>query len=177
MKCWFCDAENIQGSDLCEQCGEDLTKPVYDRFHDPIERDLLRRRLVDLMNSEIVEVPSSTTVREVLGRITETGKYCALVVDGGRLVGILTERDVLLKLADDFGRCADRPVKDFMTADPESLSYDAPVAFALNRMMVGGYRHIPILRDDKPAGLVSVRDILAYLVQRLPGTITENAGT
>ena len=58
-----------------------------------------------------------------------------------------------------------------MTPNPETLADDAPVAFALNRMMVGGYRHVPILREGRPAGVLSVRDILGYLVQLVPETI------
>lgn len=171
MKCWSCDCDNLEGVDACARCGEDLTTPAYDRFADPIERDLLHHRLGELVVPGCIEVPSTAGVGEVVRRIHEDGKQCALVVDNGRLVGILSERDVLLKTADRWQACADQPVRDFMTPNPETLADDAPVAFALNRMMVGGYRHVPILHEGRTAGVLSVRDILGYLVQLLSDTI------
>ncbi|WP_161967338.1 cyclic nucleotide-binding/CBS domain-containing protein [Fimbriiglobus ruber] len=87
-----------------------------------------------------------------------------LVTDAsGRLVGILTERDFLTKVAGsaDF---ASRPVAAFMTRHPETVRLADPLAFALGKMAGGGYRHLPVVADGKPVGVVSVRDILRYIV-------------
>ena len=69
------------------------------------------------------------------------------------------------------------PVSDHMTANPVTLQADDPVAYALNRMMVGGYRHIPVQRDGKLVGVASVRDILGYLVKRFPELVTAGAAS
>jgi CBS domain-containing protein len=61
-----------------------------------------------------------------------------------------------------------------MTPRPETLKAGDPLAFALNRMMVGGYRHIPIEEDGKLAGIVSVRHVLKYLTSRFPDAIPES---
>ena len=62
----------------------------------------------------------------------------------------------------------DRPVSGFMTAPPETLEPDAKVAFAVQRMAVGGYRHIPIVGGGgELGGIVSVRDILRYLTDKM----------
>jgi CBS domain-containing protein len=63
----------------------------------------------------------------------------------------------------------DRPVAEVMTPDPESLGPDDGIAFALNRMVVGGFRHI-FIKDDKggPPALLSQRDVVAFIVARMP---------
>ena len=94
----------------------------------------------------------------------------AIVVERGATVGIFTDRDILNKLADSFAARAHLPVRDFMTPDPETLEHDVPIAFGLNRMMVGGCRHIPILCEGRLAGMVSVRNVLSFLVERLGET-------
>jgi CBS domain-containing protein len=56
-----------------------------------------------------------------------------------------------------------------MTRDPESLPLDASVAWVLNRMCVGGFRHVPVVdRDGRPAFVISVRDVVEFLVERFP---------
>ena len=56
-----------------------------------------------------------------------------------------------------------------MTADPVTLETSDKIAFALHKMNVGGYRHVPILFDGKLAGVISIRDILRYLTERIAG--------
>ena len=87
---------------------------------------------------------------------------CVLAVENDLLVGILTERDLLLKLETaDFSR----PVRELMTPDPEVLQLDDPIVYALHRMAVGGYRHVPLVDDDgRPVGILSVKEIVHYVV-------------
>ena len=98
---------------------------------------------------------------------------CVLVVERGRLVGIVTERDLLLKLDEsDMGAALARPVSDLMTVDPETLSADEPIAFALNYMSDGGYRHVPLVdAEHHPTGVVSIRDVVDYLADCFPLTV------
>ena len=92
------------------------------------------------------------SVREVVQQLHNGGHHCAVVLKDDGIVGIFTERDILQKLADRFESRADAPVSDYMTPDPDTLRVGDPVAFGLNRMMVRGYRHIPVLKDGKLAG-------------------------
>ena len=93
---------------------------------------------------------------------------CLLVVEPGELIGIFTERDVLLKLNDRTAELADRPVSEFMTKNPQSLPATAKIAFAVQRMDQGGFRHVPITGPDgRPVGVFSVRDILGYLTRKM----------
>ena len=90
---------------------------------------------------------------------------CVLVVDGGRLAGIFTERDFLTRVLAKELDADGTPIEKVMTRAPEYLYKDDPVAFALNKMSVGNYRHIPLIdAGHRPVGLVSVKDIFHRLV-------------
>ena len=176
MKCPFCNFENLEGVDQCARCSVDLTDPDDLRDRSEIELDLLNRPLGELIAQDYVTVDRNLSVCEVVQRLNEHDRHFAIVLDGDVIAGIFTERDILYKLADQFDARADTRVSEFMTPDPETLQCDDPVAFGLNRMMVGGYRHIPIERDGKLAGVVSVRDILGYMLDRFGDSLpTETA--
>ena len=109
------------------------------------------------------------SLAEAIGLMREHRVGCLLVVEGERLVGIITERDLLLKLgAGDLSR----PVRDFMTREPEVLTLDAPIVYALNKMSVGGFRHVPLVdAERRPVGVVSVKDIIDYIVDFFPNDV------
>ena len=87
-----------------------------------------------------------------------------LVVDKGELVGIFTEKDVFAKTSSGDVDLESLKLSEIMTSDPQSLEDDtATLAQALYLMAVGGYRHIPILKDGKPTGFCSIRGILRYI--------------
>jgi CBS domain-containing protein len=110
-------------------------------------------------------LPPATSLRTAIDRMNESSVGCVLVEEDGQLVGIFTERDVLTKVA-GVGIDVDRtPLARLMTRDPESLSPDDRITFALNRMSVGGFRHIPLVDDDgRPVGVVSMRNVVDYMV-------------
>jgi len=102
-------------------------------------------------------------VGDAIRLLREHGIGCVLVEEGGRLVGILTERDVLQKLeAGD----VDQPVRRYMTPDPEVLAPADPIVFVLNKMSVGGFRHVPLVDGEhRPVGVVSVKDVVGFLAE------------
>ena len=89
----------------------------------------------------------------------------ALVADGGNLVGIFTDRDAVLKVAGLPLRS--RPIAELMTRDPVVLRHDDTVAVAIHKMAVGGFRHIPIVEDGRPIGIVSARDVFGHLAEMI----------
>lgn len=175
MECPFCSYDNLEGVDQCARCQADLTHITGAAEELDIERDLLSRPLSDLLAKDYVVVSPKLSVAETIRKIADDGCHCAIVVDNDAIEGIFTERDVLRKVADQFDAQADRPVAEFMTPNPATLQHDVPVAFALNRMMVGGYRHVPIEQDGTLAGMVSVRDILNYLAKEFSDVITAHS--
>lgn len=168
MNCPLCGFDNIEGVDQCDRCRTDLTDLcTNDDPRTDIERSLMCDELGDVAGQDYIEVSAGDRVRDVIERMADDGHHCAIVVDDGEPVGILTERDVLRRIAHRFDEVADTPIGDHMTPNPESRQWEDPVAFGLNHMMVGGYRHIPLKRDGRLSGMVSVRDVLRYLVERI----------
>src|SRR5262245_52098871 len=93
-----------------------------------------------------VVVDASSTVIDAVNAMNEHHIGCVLVQRSGKLVGIFTERDVLTRVAFRDGNRALK-VEAVMTPKPETLEATESLAFALNKMSVGGYRHIPVVDD------------------------------
>jgi CBS domain-containing protein len=148
---------------------------------DSSQRELDEQRLGEaIVNSPLaalepkpaVAVGADTTIREAIEIMLERGIGAVLVVDDhGRVGGIFTERDVLRRVA-TAAVDASRPVSDAMTADPVCLGLDDGIAFALNRMILGGFRHIPIVDDaGLPLAVLSLREVVAFIVSLLPSRV------
>src|SRR4029450_8065999 len=106
-----------------------------------LDQDHIREPIRLLGFRSPLGVSPDATLADAVRVMREHHVGCVLALEDGRLAGILTERDLLLKLED-----ADlsRPVRDLMTPDPEVLHPDDPIVYALHRMSVGGYRHVPL---------------------------------
>jgi CBS domain-containing protein len=166
MICPRCGFDNLPGSDECERCLLDLAPLDRPEGQDRVERSLLEDCVGDLLANTPVTVPPDATLGRAVQTMLETGVGAVLVVDGGgRLVGIFSERDLLKKVAGLHEPFESLSVADFMTRDPETVSADDTLAFVLARMDVGGYRHLPVVRDGKPVSVVSVRDMLRHITE------------
>ena len=110
-------------------------------------------------------VPPTTTVRDAIDRMNGGGVGCVLIEEHSALLGIFTERDVLTKIVGSSIDIDRSTVDTLMTPDPETLRPDDRVSYALNKMSVGGFRHIPLIDDDgHPVGVVSMRNVVDYIV-------------
>ncbi len=167
ITCPFCGSENLEGADICDDCQHSLTDLSFPVPSTAVERGLLK----DTIDSLSPKVPSTVSpealVGDVLKKMVDESIGCVVVVDGPEVRGIFTERDALMRLGADVASYVDRPIESVMTPDPAMLNADGTIAFALHKMHVGGYRHVPLLRDGKLVGVISVRDILNYLTQRI----------
>jgi CBS domain-containing protein len=168
--CPYCEAENIEGADVCEQCNVALTDMSIRVPASSVEADLLRDRIERLWPKSPFTVSPEVPVGDVLTKMVDEAIGCVMVVQNGKLVGIFSERDALMKLNTDAAKLLTRPISQFMTPDPVTLETSDKIAYALHKMNVGGYRHIPILFEGKLAGVISVRDILRYLTERIAAT-------
>ncbi len=168
MICPYCGADNLDGVDDCPECGQSLSDAHLPDPPTVVEQSLLADRVQVLDPQTPVVVAADTPVRDVLRAMVDGGTGCVVVADGNRPVGIFSERDALMRVNTEASTLGDRPVSAFMTAPPETLEPDAKVVFAVQRMDVGGFRHIPIVDEDgELAGIVSVRDILRYLADKM----------
>ena len=132
---------------------------------------ILGTPISDLMVRDPVLVDADTTVVQAVNAMNENHRGCVLVQKHGKLVGIFTERDVLRRVAFREGNRSWK-VESVMTRDPETLPPSASVAFALNKMSVDGYRHIPIVDQEGTAiGVLSVKDIVNFVVDFFPESV------
>ena len=165
--CPYCQAENIEGADECADCGESLMELSVRLPASSVEADLLRDRIERLWHKTPFAVTPDKPTGDVLKKMVDETIGCVMVVDNGRLVGIFSERDALMKLNVDAAKFSAKPISQFMTPKPVTLDTNDKIAFALQKMNVGGYRHLPILHEGKLAGVISIRDILRYLTERI----------
>jgi len=167
MRCPACGHDNLPGADECGGCRGDLRQEDLPAPAEALAKALTADPVRGLIPRPPLTLPEDTPVREAVSRLVESGQNCVLVTRDGALCGILTERDILMKAAAGYDRLADKPVSEFMSPDPESLSAASPAVYGLNRMSVGDYRHIPIVEDGTAVGVVSIRDILALIVKSI----------
>ena len=100
------------------------------------------------------------------------GIGCVLICRAGKLKGIFTERDVLAEVVGRGIDPAKTPVRKLMTENPEYLRPTDSIAYALNKMSVGGYRHVPLVDNARvPVGVISVKDLIGYIVHFFPKSI------
>ncbi len=163
MTCPDCGHDNIDGVDACEHCGQDLRSIDIPRPKHGLQRRIMETPLRELQPLPALTVKPTDPVSEVVQKMRDRRIGSAMVVENGRLVGIFTERDALNKLTGKRLDLVRTPIRDVMTRDPKSLSGDDTIAFALNRMAVGSYRHIPIVEEGQPLRFISIRGVLRYL--------------
>jgi CBS domain-containing protein len=166
MICPNCGHDNLPGSEECSSCLQDLTQLDRPIASNRVERSLMEDPVGKLCRRKPIVIRASATLTEALKTMLGPGIGALLVVDeAGKLVGIFSERDLLTKLPDDGTSYQDMRVEQFMTAGPETVAADDTLAFALHKMDVGGYRHLPVVRDGKPEGVISVRDMLRHITR------------
>ena len=175
ITCESCGHENIEGAYECEECQQPLDDTYLVPSSNFVEQSLLEDRVSVLNPRKPITVEASATVQEVMQTLVDRQIGCAVVVQDGRTVGIFSERDVLIRLNTDAPQLKHRPVSDFMTPNPRTLPMDAKIAFATQRMDLGGYRHVPIVdRDGNLCGIISARDILRYLTEKMTAGEVKN---
>lgn len=147
------------------------TKSVGNTTATVSRMELRGERVRVLARPEPRTVASGTPLRDALRQMQAGRGETILVCDGRRLVGILTERDVLTRvLARDVDES--RPVDELMTANPETLTADATLFEALTMMEHGGYRNLPLTDDGGDVvGLLRQQDLLEYVAEAFPQEI------
>jgi CBS domain-containing protein len=169
MICPTCGFDNLPGSEQCGHCLHDLTALDRPTAQDRVERSLLEDPVSVLKPRPAVTLPPTATVGEAIRTMLARNVGAVLVADAdGTLLGIFSERDLLTKATDDPDYAA-RPVRAFMTADPETVRPTDPLAFVLHKMDGGGYRHLPVSQGGRVLGMISVRDMLRHITRLCKG--------
>jgi CBS domain-containing protein len=116
------------------------------------------------MTGPVVAVAPEDTLGEAAERMAEEGVGSAIVLDAGRLIGILTERDLLRAVA---GRVhtSEARVREWMTGDPITASESTSVDEAMRTMLEQGFRHLPVVEAGRTVGVVSLRELMRAELQ------------
>ena len=116
-----------------------------------------------------VRVTPDTSLIEVVSQLREHRRGAVIVEDETGIVGIFTERDVMKRIDHTDQAWHTMKVSEVMTASPKTIRTNQTISDAINAMMVGMFRHLPMVdADGKPAGIVSIRDILMHIVEFFP---------
>jgi CBS domain-containing protein len=116
----------------------------------------------EVMSTTLLTVDATALLTEAAAQMDARGVGAALVMNGERLSGILTERDVLRAVAT--GGVEGTKVGAWMTHDPDTVGPDERPGHAAAIMIHGGFRHLPVLDGDTPVGIISIRDLMRLVI-------------
>jgi CBS domain-containing protein len=112
----------------------------------------------EVMTHAVLTAPAGTTIAEAASLMAQRRVGSALVMEGERLLGIFTERDIVKALSQD-GAAAGQSIAHWMTRGPQTVAPEATAEEALRRMVDGGFRHLPVVEDGRVVGMLSMRDL------------------
>jgi CBS domain-containing protein len=119
--------------------------------------------IAEHMTRDLLTVAADEGLGDAAKRMAARGVGAVLVMEGERLRGILTERDMLRAVAGGFRE--DAKVADWMTHHPETIEASDSTGHAAALMIHGGFRHLPVLEEGRVAGIVSIRDLMRVALQ------------
>ena len=123
------------------------------------------KTLGDLMTADVLAVAPEDTLGETATKMVERGVGSVVVSDYGRLIGILTERDMLRAMADRTHPSLAR-VREWMPSDPVTATTDMDPAAAAKVMLERNFRHLPVVEEGRAIGIVSIRDVVQWISER-----------
>ncbi|MDX1386429.1 MAG: CBS domain-containing protein [bacterium] len=134
------------------------------KFEEAIKKEKIR----DVIVPRGIRVKKETPYGQVVAKLQAEHKFCAIILDGNKILGIFTERDALMRgLLQKTDPAT--PIEKIMTPDPVTIQEEDSVARAIRLMYEGKYRHLPVVNSKQEfTGLISVRDIVYYLSENYP---------
>jgi CBS domain-containing protein len=165
MRCPACGHDNLPGVDECVKCLGSLMQDDLPQPDTPVKQTIMLEPIA-VLHSPVPEcVPAGTTVAEAVARMKAKNVGYVLVTDAeGRLAGIFTERDLLLKVAGGLLDLSQTAVDHLMTTNVTALKPSEPIKHALFVMSHNSFRHVPILDDGgRPTGITTVRHIVEFI--------------
>lgn len=135
---------------------------------------LTATRVGEIALAECPQLRPSDTVAAATAEMRRASHGCAVICQGGKLVGIFTERDLLRVIHE--GLSLQTPLADVMTANPQTVTPDDSLLDATGWMDQGGYRRLPVVDGDgKAVGIVDVKTITHFLVEHFPEAVYNQA--
>jgi CBS domain-containing protein len=127
----------------------------------------------EIMHTDVVTATPDETVEAVVQRMRDSAVGAALIVDDGKLRALFTERDLLTRVVGDGRDPATTPVLTVSTEQVVSVSKSTPIRACADALKERKARHLPVVEDGKPVGIVSARDFFELLADRLEGLVDQ----
>ena len=133
------------------------------------------RRMISqlIAGQSVVTASKATTVRAACELMASKKIGALLIVEAGRIAGIFTERDALNKVLAGRLDPDTTTLEQVMVRDPQTIGADKPLAYVLLMMADGGFRHVPVVEDGKPIGMVSARNALGLEIHQFEQELVE----
>lgn len=148
------------------QFDDPLSDYEPDEYQDELQWALAEKTVDAIESRPYHWVSPETTVREAIQIMAKTQSASLLVLADQRVLGIFTERDVLERVAEQYWRLANQPVRDVMTKDPAVVYDSDPAAAAIASIAIAGHRHVPVLgMDNQVVGVIGPRRVLQFVEQ------------
>ena len=157
-----------------------MLREYHDEYSESLESGFqkLEGALLDdtvklLAPSEPIRLPAEATVHDAIAKMVANRRSAVVVVDPeGCLIGIFNERDALTRVLSPRRDPERTTLREVMTPDPEALSADDRICYAVNRMHNMGYRTVPLVDSERrPIGIVTVNDVVNWLATLFPEAI------
>ena len=166
-KCPSCGFENIDGSERCEQCLHSLVMCKISKTvsEDGYQNALMNAPVAEMVTGKdlLVAAPSDT-IAKIVEIFQKKSKSCVLVYEKKKMVGIISNRDLIRRVAGIHQDLAKVTVNDVMTSNPEFVGLKDPISYVVNKMAMGGFRHVPVIATDgSPISIVNIHDVMHYL--------------
>ena len=113
-----------------------------------------------IKDQKILTGTTAMTVVKAARLMLENQRAALMIVGEGELVGIFTERDALFRVIADERDAQTTRLEEVMTRSVQTIHPDKPLGHALHIMYEGGFRHVPVVENGQPVGIVSARDAL-----------------
>ena len=121
--------------------------------------------LGELMTRDVLAVAPEDTLGETATKMVDRGVGSVVVSDFGRLIGILTERDMLRAMADRSHPSQAR-VREWMTTEPITVTEGTDAGEAARIMLENNFRHLPVVEGGRAVGIVSIRDVAQWIAEQ-----------
>ncbi len=134
---------------------------------DEYQNIMMEKPVSELLSKKsFLYVLPSDSVEKIVHILQKEKQSAVLIIQHERLMGIVSKRDLLRRTAGNETKLSSMKALDVMTANPEIVKAADPLSFAVNKMAMGGFRHLPVLSEEgDPIGIISIQDVLSFLAQ------------
>lgn len=134
------------------------------------------KQLLSTKSAQIFSVTAETSVLDALTVMMEKNISALLILEGSQLLGIFTERDYARKIILQGKTSADTPLSEVMTANPITVSNDDSLDHCMKTMTDRHIRHLPVVADNQVTGMVSIGDVVKFIIEDQKQTISQLEG-